>query len=101
MTSTNAAKIFGLYPKKGTLLPGSDADIVLIDPSRKRTIRKDNLHTTCGYSPYEGMTTDCTISKVFLRGQIIAQDNVFLGQSGYGRLLPRKRVVPYESIIRL
>ena len=47
------------------------------------------------------MTTDCTISKVFLRGQIIAQDNVFLGQSGYGRLLPRKRVVPYESILRL
>ena len=101
VTSTNAAKIFGLYPKKGTLLPGSDADIVLIDPSQKRTIRKDNLHTTCGYSPYEGMTTDCTISKVFLRGQIIAQDNVFLGQSGYGRLLPRKRVVPYESILRL
>ncbi|WP_287770660.1 dihydropyrimidinase [Megasphaera sp.] len=101
VTSTNAAKIFGLYPKKGTLLPGSDADIVLIDPSRKRTIRKDNLHTTCGYSPYEGMTTDCTISKVFLRGQIIAQDNVFLGQSGYGWLLPRKRVVPYERIIRL
>lgn len=58
-------------------------------------------HTTCGYSPYEGMTTDCTISKVFLRGQLIAKDNVFLGQSGYGRLLPRKRVVPYERIIRL
>ena len=101
LTSTNAAKIFGLYPKKGTLLPGSDADIVIIDPSQQRTIGKDNLHTTCGYSPYEGMTTDCTISHVFLRGQLIAKNNVFLGQKGDGQLLRRKRTVPYEDIIRL
>lgn len=99
VTSTNAAKIFGLYPQKGSLLPGSDADIVIIDPSRKRTIGKDNLHTTCGYSPYEGMTTDCTIAAVMLRGQIIAKDNVFLGQKGYGRLLRRKRTVSYEDIV--
>ena len=101
VTSTNAAKIFGLYPQKGTLLPGSDADIVIIDPSQKRTIGKGNLHTTCGYSPYEGMTTEGAISKVFLRGQLIAKDNVFLGQKGYGQLLPRKRTVAYEEIVSL
>ncbi|WP_296826478.1 dihydropyrimidinase [uncultured Megasphaera sp.] len=99
VTSTNAAKIFGLYPQKGSLLPGSDADIVIIDPSRKRTIHKENLHTTCGYSPYEGMTTDCTIAAVMLRGQIIAKDNVFLGQKDYGRLLRRKRTASYEDIV--
>lgn len=99
VTSTNAAKIFGLYPQKGSLLPGSDADIVIIDPSRKRTIGKDNLHTTCGYSPYEGVTTDCTIAAVMLRGQIIAKDNVFLGQKGYGRLLRRNRTASYEDIV--
>ena len=47
------------------------------------------------------MTTDCTISHVFLRGQLIAKNNVFLGQKGDGQLLRRKRTVPYEDIIRL
>lgn len=100
-TSTNAAKIFGLYPKKGTLLPGSDADVILINPSKKRTFSHDNLHTTCGYSPYNGMTTDCTIDLVMLRGKIIARDNTFTGQKGYGTLLHRKRTVAYEDIVRV
>lgn len=99
VTSANPAKIFGLYPQKGTLLPGSDADVVLIDPGRQRTFAGDNLHTACGYSTYEGMTTDCVIDKVWRRGCLTAADNRFLGQSGSGRLLRRYRSVPYEKIV--
>lgn len=99
VTSTNAAKIFGLYPQKGTLLPGSDADVVVIDPNTVRTFAEDNLKTACGYSPYEGMTVDCTIDTVLLRGQVIARQNRFTGSRGYGRLLSRKRIVPYRQIV--
>ena len=91
VTSANVAKIFGLYPRKGTLLPGSDADIILIDPQGKRTFARENLHTTCGYSPYEGMTVQATIRLTMLRGEIIAKDNQFCGKRGYGILLYRFR----------
>ena len=91
VTSANVAKIFGLYPRKGTLLPGSDADIVLIDPKGTRTFARENLHTTCGYSPYEGMTVQATIRLTMLRGEIIAKDNQFCGKRGYGTLLYRFR----------
>ena len=91
VTSTNAAKIFGLYPQKGTLLPGSDADIVVIDPHRSHTFSKDNLHTKCGYSPYENMAVPCSVAAVFLRGKKIAAYNHFVGELGYGKLLKRKR----------
>ncbi|WP_298461543.1 dihydropyrimidinase [uncultured Mitsuokella sp.] len=90
-TSTNAAKIFGLYPKKGTLLPGSDADIVVINPHRPHTFSKDNLHTKCGYSPYENMAVPCSVAAVFLRGKKIAAYNHFIGELGYGKLLKRNR----------
>ncbi|MCH4166038.1 MAG: dihydropyrimidinase [Megasphaera sp.] len=99
VTSANAAKVFGIYPHKGTLQPGSDADIVLIDPQRQRTFAAENLHTACGYSPYEGMTTDCVIDTVWLRGQIIARNNEFTGERGYGRLLHRYGRAPYEEIV--
>ena len=91
LTSANEAKIFGLYPRKGTLLPGSDADLVLIDPAGHRTFSKENLHTACGYSPYEGMTVQATIRLTMLRGDIIAKDNQFCGKRGYGTLLYRFR----------
>ena len=92
VTSANVAKIFGLYPRKGTLLPGSDADIVLIDPKGTRTFARENLHTTCGYSPYEGMTVQATIRLTMLRGEIIAKDNQFCGKRGYGTLLHRSAI---------
>ena len=100
VTSTNAAKIFGLYPKKGTLLPGSDADIVLIDPRREHTLTASDLHSTCGWTPYEGMTVRASIALTMLRGEVIAREGAFLGQRGYGQFLQRKRNVPYEDIVR-
>ena len=82
-------------------MPGSDADVILINPAKTHTFGRDTLHTTCGYSPYDGMTTDCAINLVMLRGQIIARDNTFTGQKGYGTLLHRKRTIAYEDIVRV
>ena len=78
-----------------------DADVILINPAKTHTFGRDTLHTTCGYSPYDGMTTDCAIDLVMLRGQIIARDNTFTGQKGYGTLLHRKRTIAYEDIVRV
>lgn len=100
VTSTNAAKIFGLYPKKGTLLPGSDADIVLIDPQREHTLTARALHSACGWSPYEGMSVRASIALTMLRGEVIAREGTFCGAHGYGQFLQRKRTVPYEEIVR-
>ena len=90
ITSTNAAKIFGLYPKKGIIRVGSDADIVIIDPKLERTITcKDSLYGMDWY-PYEGMTVKgwpiITISK----GKILWKNGEFLGQAGDGAFLKRK-----------
>jgi len=90
VTSANAAKIFGLYPKKGNLLPGADADVVIIDPNRSRVFEKSNLRTTAGYSAYEGMKVDCVIDTVISKGKVIARDNEFFGTKGSGELLLRK-----------
>jgi dihydropyrimidinase len=91
VSATNAAKIFGMYPRKGTILPGSDADITIIDPNRSRVIEKSNLHTKAGYSAYEGIKVDCVIDTVLSRGKVVARNNEFLGERGAGELIPRKR----------
>lgn len=88
--STNAAKIFGMYPRKGTLQPGADADVMIINPNKSMTIAKENLHTTAGYSPFEGWTVNCVIDTVLCRGQVVARENEFVGKRGYGELIPRK-----------
>ena len=79
-----------MYPKKGNLLPGADADVVIIDPNRSRVFEKSNLRTTAGYSAYEGMKVDCVIDTVISKGKVIARDNEFLGTKGSGELLLRK-----------
>lgn len=88
VTATNAARIFGIT-NKGDIKVGYDADLVLFNPNESRTFRADNLKTTCGYSAYEGMTVNATVAKVFLRGQLIAENNTFCGKKGYGQLLKR------------
>lgn len=85
---TNPAKSFGLYPQKGALLPGSDADIIIIDPQRPHTISIDNLHGACDYSCYEGYESRCTIERVLLRGKTVVSDNSYVGSSGDGRYVP-------------
>lgn len=87
--STNAAKIFGMYPQKGAIMPGSDADIMIIDPNKSMVISNDNIFTKAGYTPFDGFESSCTIDTVICRGKIVARDNQFLGERGYGKLIPR------------
>lgn len=68
VTSTNAAKYFGLFPRKGILQVGSDADIVVFDPKTEWTVTSDLLHENCDYTPYEGFSLKGKVRDVFLRG---------------------------------
>ena len=86
---TNPARIYGLYPKKGILQPGSDGDLVIIDPSREYTLTRSLLHGAADYTAYEGMKLQGKIELVMLRGSIIAEGRVFKGKKGAGRFIPR------------
>ncbi len=89
LVSTNAAKIMGLYPRKGVLAVGSDADITILDPSRRGKVRKEDLHET-DYSPWEGHDIFAWPVTTILRGTIVVADGRFLGKQGAGRYLSRK-----------
>ena len=84
---TNPAKIFGLWPQKGDLQPGSDADIVLFDPRPKRVLSAAELHSRAGFSPYEGLTVIGRVHTTICRGQVIYRDGAIIGDSGFGRFL--------------
>lgn len=81
------AKAFGLYPNKGSLQEGTDADVVIFDPNMKMTIRDENRHTAAGYSPYSGMEVIGVPVRTILRGKTIARDGEFTGEKGAGRFL--------------
>lgn len=87
---TNPAKIYGLYPKKGILQPGSDADIVIINPNDKEILTKSEMKSAVDYTAYEGMEIECKIDIVMQRGNIIVENNKFLGKKGDGNFLKRK-----------
>jgi dihydropyrimidinase len=89
ITSTAPAKLFGLFPRKGTLAVGSDADIVLWDPQRKYTIHATTQFTRVDYNPYEGMVIDGSPSLVLARGRVIFEHDKFLGKRGQGEFLKR------------
>lgn len=89
--STNAAKIFGMYPRKGALLPGSDADIVIINPNKKQIISAKNHHSNCDYNTYEGFEVNCSIEYTLVRGEVVNRNGKFVGKSGYGKFIPRRR----------
>lgn len=89
VTSTAAAKLFGLYPQKGTIAPGADADLVLFDPNREVTIAAEALHQNCDYTPYEGMRVKGWPQIVLSRGEVILRDGQFVGSEGRGHYLKR------------
>ena len=89
ITATNAAKIFGLYPRKGVIAPGSDADFALIDHAMRRTLAKDDFHVT-DYSPWEGWQVTGWPALTILRGRVIAERGKLLGSVSDGQLLLRK-----------
>jgi dihydropyrimidinase len=88
--STNPAKIFGLYPRKGALLAGSDADIVIWDPEKKVTYGVAHAHQRTDYNLYEGWELTGMPEKVFLRGKLIVDGGQWLGKAGAGQFLKRE-----------
>ena len=92
LTSTTPAKLFGLFPKKGTIAVGSDADIVLFDPEATQTIHAHTLHSQCDYTLLEGRTLQGKVEKVFLRGELIVDGESWHGRPGMGRFVPRGEV---------
>jgi dihydropyrimidinase len=94
LTSTNAAKIFGLYPKKGALLPGSDADIVVWDPERTVRYGVDVAQHRTDYNLYEGWELKGFPVMVYLRGTLIVDHGRWLGRAGMGRFLRRNAGAP-------
>lgn len=89
LLSENPARLYGLFPRKGTLQPGGDADIVVYDPSGSRIIRGEDSVSAAGYSPYEGFATSGVIRQVWLRGCLSVEDGTVLEQPSHGRYLVR------------
>ncbi len=89
LTSTNAAKIFGMYPRKGTIAIGSDADLVIFDPKKKHTISVDTHHMNCDYSAYEGQEVTGKTETVILRGDIAIENGECKLKAGFGQFIPR------------
>lgn len=89
---TNPAKIFGMFPKKGTIAVGSDADIVLFDPNEKHTISVSTHHMNVDYSAYEGWELTGKVKTVLLRGKVAIDNNKCLIEKGYGQFVKRNKV---------
>ncbi|MBY0551695.1 MAG: dihydropyrimidinase [Candidatus Obscuribacterales bacterium] len=92
ITSTAAAKIFGLFPRKGTIAPGSDADIVIFNPNKKMTISAKTHHMNVDYNCYEGMEVTGVTETVLSRGKVVIEDGKYLGNPGDGKYLKRSSV---------
>lgn len=90
IVSENPARVLGLYPRKGALLVGSDADAVVIDPKAKTTVRAAEQHTKSDYSPYEGWELSGRIELSLVRGEVVVRDGQLAQRPGYGRFIPRK-----------
>ena len=89
VNSTTPARMFGLYPRKGTLAPGSDADIVVYDPAMRHVLSAGTHHMAVDYSAYEGREVQGGAAVVMSRGEILVSDGQWHGQAGRGRFLPR------------
>ncbi|MCR4402892.1 MAG: dihydropyrimidinase [Firmicutes bacterium] len=88
MLSYNPARLFGLYPRKGTIAPGSDADIVVFDPGCARTIGAQGVVSRAGYTPYEGMRVEGVSKITMVRGRVVWANGQFVGTPGWGRFVP-------------
>ncbi len=89
LVSAAPAKMFGLYPKKGTIAVGSDADIVVFDPEKKQTLSAKSLHMKVDYNPYEGRTVQGVPETVLSRGEVVYEGGRYVGKKGRGRFLRR------------
>ena len=92
VSSTNAAKIFGMFPQKGTIAVGSDADIMILDPNEKHQLSASTHHMNVDYSGYEGWNITGKVKTVLLRGKIAIDNNNCLVEKGYGKFIKRNKV---------
>ncbi len=97
LTSTNAAKIYGLHPRKGTIAVGSDADLAIWDPAWKRTISQSMLHDNMDYTPYEGMEVTGWPRLVISQGRVVIKDEELLARRGSGSFLERQPMDPQSD----
>ncbi|MFD2420010.1 dihydropyrimidinase [Amycolatopsis pigmentata] len=88
--STTPARMFGLYPRKGVIAPGSDADIVIYDPNAKQVLSAETHHMNVDYSAYEGFEITGKVDTVLSRGTVIVSPSGFSGRGGHGKFLPRE-----------
>ena len=98
MLCETPARLYGLYPGKGCLLPGSDADMILVDPEKKEIVRNRDIVSKCGWSPFDGMELTGKVVKTLLRGKIVAEAGRPAGEPGDGRFIPRTGSVSAHSV---
>jgi dihydropyrimidinase len=91
LLATSPAKLFGLYPKKGTVAVGSDADLVIFDPERKHTITAANQHSKTDYNLYEGTEVTGTPEVVLLRGNVLVENDELVASLGIGQYVARAK----------
>jgi dihydropyrimidinase len=94
VVAANPARMFGLWPKKGTIAVGSDGDLVLWDPERTLTLSARTHHMRVDYNPYEGRIVKGAPAKVISRGDVIVDDGTFVGQRGRGQFVKRQAGPP-------
>jgi len=91
LTATNPARIFGMFPRKGTIAPGSDADIMILDPGRQHTLSAATHHMNVDYSAYEGWRLTGKVKTVLLRGRVAIDKDKCLVEKGYGQFIHRQK----------
>ena len=97
LVSTNPAKIMGLYPRKGDLAVGADADIAVLDPNRRWTVRMEELHMTPGYNSWDGWELDGKVVTTILRGSVLVENEMFVG-SKTGRPVRPEDAAPRDRL---
>ncbi|TDL31258.1 dihydropyrimidinase [Jeotgalibacillus sp. S-D1] len=101
IVSTRSAKLFGMYPQKGTIAVGSDADIVIFDPEKERIISSKTHHMAVDYNAFEGMEITGEPVSVLSRGEFVVKDRQFVGELGKGQYLRRGRHIPHAIPAKL
>jgi dihydroorotase-like cyclic amidohydrolase len=85
----NPAKVYGLYPQKGAITVGAEADFTVVDLDRTRTISAEDLHMSCGWTPFEGYEITGDITHTIVGGQVVARDGEVVGEPGDGTFVSR------------
>lgn len=97
LLSTTPARLFGLYPRKGSLMVGTDADVTIYDPNAQGVFGTAKMHSEAGYTPYESLEQIGEVKATICRGEIVCRDGEFVGERGFGKFLHRTAATAYSS----